>query len=180
MITEGYSFDDKIRNSVNHGRLSEEEYEITLNSFEMELVKMVVKQRLRLGDARGLKTDKDMEKQLNFVGAELAFAKLFNIYMDFGRQYRAYDHVMTLRYPGRTEDVTIDVKHTHQERGHLTANIETKEVCDFYVLMVGQFPTFVYRGCIPGDVFIREENIKQLGAWRGYAVEQHRLSIEFF
>jgi len=60
----------------------------------------------------------------------------------------------------------------------LIADIRGK-ICDLYALMVGQFPTFAYRGLILREMLFRQENIEMIGGRLVYAVDQHCLSIDF-
>ena len=153
-------------------------YEVTLSELESRYVELVVEKKIAY-DREGGKVGNwkvgqmTKKKMLNSTGAELAFGKLFNVYVDFSRRYRSYD----LRMPdGRS----VDVKHTDQDRGRLIATLETahKPIPDLFALMVGEFPTFEFRGVIPGDIFISEKNVADLGHGPCYAVDQSRLSLE--
>ena len=163
---------DKLRNCVTKAKI----YEVTLGEAEIRYIQAVVDLKIRYdqecGKVINLKSgEKTKRRLLNFTGAELAFAKIFNVYMDFTRRYRYYD--VSFR-----NGVTVDVKHTDQDRGHLIAGIEAhKAIADWYALMVGEFPTFEFRGAIPGEVFIGEGNIKDLGHGPCYVVGQERLIL---
>ncbi len=152
-------------------------FEITLSQVEIQYVKFVAEMRIsydreceKIGNWKS--GNKTREKLLNPIGAELAFCKAFNLYPDFSRRFKWYDATLP---DGRT----VDVKHTDQDRGHLIAalNSSKKRLVDLYVLMVGEFPTYEFRGVIPAEVFIRKENVKDLGHGPCYAVDQSRLSL---
>jgi hypothetical protein len=153
-------------------------HEITLGGAEIRYVHIVVDLKVNY-DRECRKViepkygGKSRRRMLNFTGAELAFAKMFNIYMDFGRRFRSYDVVLP---DGRT----VDVKHTDQDQGRLVASMETskRQIPNLFALMVGEFPSFEFRGAIPGKIFIQECNIKDLGHGPCYAIDQSRLSLD--
>ncbi len=155
----------------------EREYEITLGEAEIRYIEAVVDLKeaydRQCGKPLNLKVgEKTRRRLLNFTGAELAFAKLFNVYMDFTRRFRWYDVLL----PGGK---TVDIKHTDQDSGRLLVRAdERKKVPDLFVLMVGEFPTFEFRGAIPGNVLVRRENLRDLGHGPCYVAEQSRLSLD--
>ena len=114
-------------------------HEITLGGAEIRYVHIVVDLKVNYDRECGKVIEpkyggKSRRKMLNFTGAELAFAKMFNIYMDFGRRFRSYDVVLP---DGRT----VDVKHTDQDQGRLVASLETsrRQIPDLFALIVEEF-----------------------------------------
>jgi hypothetical protein len=166
----GYNFARELRNGV---RADDKKHVVTLNEYEMALIELVTRDKLRVEEMRGIvHRVSDFEKRRDGFAAELAFCKLFNVYRDFGTQYTGYDVVIG------DEMKTVDVKQTSYNDGKLTADIRGK-IFDLYVLMVGQFPRFVYRGSILREMLFRPENIETIGGKQIYAVEQDHLSMTF-
>ena len=165
------------------GRKPVVEYTVTLDKYECHMVELVVDDWIKTDKARGVwNSMKDPLKLRQTMGAQMAFAKLFNCYMAWDRKYAFYDHFLTLWIEGECVKKTVDVKYTGHQNGMLCADLETKGrgMCDLYVLMTGLFPTFTFRGCIPGKLFIVEENKRKVWGQKQYAVRQNRLSLEFF
>ena len=171
--------DIRLRSSRPHPiEMRKDRFEITLSEIEVKYVEAVVEMKaaydIQCGKSMNLKVgEKTKQRMLNSTGAELAFAKLCNVYVDFTRRYRWYDVILP---DGRT----VDIKHTDQDRGHLICNASgiQKRIPDLFALMVGEFPTFEFRGVIVGEIFIQEANLKDLGHGPCYAVEQGRLSLD--
>jgi hypothetical protein len=165
----------KLRNCVSRETVKNA-YIVTLGEVEIRYIEAVVDAKIRYDQecrkVINLKSgEKTRRRLLNFTGAELAFAKIFNVYMDFTRRYRYYDVILP-------NGGKVDIKHTDQDRGHLIAGIEAhKSIADWYALMVGEFPTFEFRGAILGEVFIMEDNIRDLGHGPCYVVGQERLIL---
>jgi hypothetical protein len=160
-----------------------EKYTVTLDKYECQMVELVVDDWLKVDKARGVwNRTKDPLRLRQAMGAQMAFAKLFNCYMAWDRKYAFYDHFLTLWVEGQCVKKTVDVKYTGHQNGMLCADLETKErgVCDLYVLMFGLYPTFTFKGCIPGELFIREENVSGVFWKPVYAVDQKVLSMDFF
>jgi len=160
--------------TYKYGRKPEADiYTVTLDKYECAMIEMVVADRTEVEDPM---------MELQTLGAEMAFAKLFNCYMAWDRKYAFYDHFLTLWIEGECVKKTVDVKYTGHQGGMLCVDLETprRGVCDLYVLMTGLFPTFTFRGCIPGKLFIVEENKRKVWGQKQYAVRQNRLSLEFF
>lgn len=155
-------------------------YEVELDGFECEFVRLVAGESLRrkvggvgwspvVGRSRW-----GLGRELDWVGAEMAFAKLFNVYPRFGRGCKGWDLVL---WDGRT----VDVKQTVYEVGYLACPVRVRgSVCDVYVLMVGRFPRYVYKGWVSGEELVREENLRKLDGWvmPAYVVSQDRLRLE--
>lgn len=53
-----------------------------------------------------------------------------------------------------------------------------KKPCDIYVLMVGKFPVYNYRGFATGQELLVEENLGDLGHGPSYLLGQTRLHPE--
>ena len=59
----------------------------------------------------------------------------------------------------------------------LVAGLWKKETfVDIFVLMIGKFPSFTYKGWVTHDYLINEKNIKDLGKGKGYCINQSELN----
>lgn len=170
---EGSNSVPKLRNGVKE---DEKRWIVTLNKYEQGMIEKVTADKFGIEDVRGIQNRQtDYFRRRDGFAAELAFCKLFNVYRDFDMQYLGYDVVITLGEERRT----VDIKQTPYNEGRLLADMGGK-ICDLYVLMIGQFPTFIYRGSIPGAILCRAENIETIGGKQFYAAQQSKLSMEFF
>lgn len=150
--------------------------EITLNEWEESIVRMLAEKRTQTNRSNGVVDrkigDQDAARaEMDGLGAEMAVAKLFNLYMDISVGPQAGGHDLISR-DGRT----IDVKHTHRENGNLLVPLhkESKE-CDLYVLVTGTMPNYRVVGWEHGKDILEKRNIKDLGYGPTYFLEQHRL-----
>ncbi len=131
---------------------------------------------------KALDISKGAENQDAFVarfGARVAFGDLFNCYVPWDSEILR--HRIWLKGGGFIEK-TVDVKYGDSEDGLLTADLNTPErgVCEIYALMTGSMPTFTFRGWVPGQMLIRNENIRDFPWGKEYALEQKHLSFDFF
>jgi len=96
----------------------------------------------------------DDEMNVEAVGAELAVAKVLNVYPDLSPRVGPLPKA-DLRYRGKL----IDVKRNHLDEGDLLV----RKLCDdvYYVLVCGSIPRFRIIGYIPGD------KVDVFGAWSG-------------
>ena len=164
----GYNFARELRNGV---RADDKKHVITLNEYEMALIELVTRDKLRVEEMRGIvHRVSDFEKRRDGFAAELAFCKLFNVYRDFGMQYTGYDVVIG------DERKTVDIKQTNYNDGKLIVDVDANP-CDLYALMVGQGRTFCFRGGISGRLLFSALNIETLNGKRYYAAAQSRLSM---
>ncbi len=115
----------------------------------------------------------DEETDLQGIGAEIAYCKIFNLYPD--------TEISTV-HP--TEDCVTkdgnrcDVKATKYRNGHIIIAPwkSEKKPCDIYVLMIGEFPRYRYAGYINGIDIIKEEKLRNFGYGNSYAANQGELS----
>jgi hypothetical protein len=176
-MNQGVDCDHNLRNGVKE---DDRKWVVTLNRYEIDMVEHVTKDKLRLEDVAQIQNrTTDFYRRLNAYGAELAFCKLFNLYRDFDIHYGSYDVVITFHYENYEERKTVDVKQTIYNNGKVWAS-KNSTPCDIYALMVGEIPTFIYRGAIPGEILFRPENLETMGSHEVYAASQGRLSMELF
>jgi hypothetical protein len=108
---------------------------------------------------------------LEGIGAEIAFCKNFNVWLDtdIGEERPDFDVVLK---DGRK----VDIKTTRYESGHLIANRKkAKHPPDAYALMVGTFPRYRFAGSISAARLLQEKNLVDFGYGLTYAVSQDEL-----
>ena len=125
---------------------------IRLNDEEQETVKRIARLRIehnrKVGavvdtsqNGKGMTKDQG-DREVNSYGGEFAYCKHFGIAPDLATDcYPKYDAV-------HPDGGTVDVKTTKWSSGHLALKNFTKEreYPDYFALMTGEFPTYIYRG----------------------------------
>jgi hypothetical protein len=144
---------------------------IVLNDTEQIMARQLAKRRHDNNRARGV-VDRQIGKQpseetdLNGLGAEMAFARIFNLYPDLGDT------------PGKEDGTTrkgysYDVKTTKYKNGRLLAVMNKRvEDCEFYVLMIGEFPSYTVTGYASAKELLSGKYIEDLGHGKGHAMKQ--------
>jgi len=152
---------------------------ITLNETEIIIAKHLAKRRYENNRDRGVK-DRQIGPQsseatdLNGIGAEMAFAKTFNVYPDLGDQAGKEDG--TTKKGG-----TYDVKATKYKGGRLLAVLNKRqEDCEFYVLMIGEFPKYKITGYASAKELLSGKYIDDLGHGKGHAMKQSDPAFKVF
>ena len=97
-----------------------------------------------------------LKKDIDGIGAELAFAKLYNLYppMEIRPQAGTADFVIMGR--------TIDIKQSEHENARLIvppSKIEGKGGCDAYVLATGALPYYIFRGFAKKEQLCNQKNL---------------------
>lgn len=136
---------------------------IHLSDLEVELAKMVAKERTAISRKDGVKNQKiseDDDFEIEFVGfcGELAVAKAMNVFPDLSIRSRSGGFDLTSAAGNR-----VEVKTTRHNKGSLVARLKTRASdSDHFVLVTGSPPNMVLRGHIPTKDFIKEVNIGKL------------------
>lgn len=155
--------------------------EIELVESEQKIVKFLVKYKQQQCNLKGMThtivgKQSDEETQLEGMGAEIAAAKILNVWPDL-------DHSDAEIHDFYVNRWTVDVKATKYPYGKLILPIHksTEKACDYYVLMTGTFPKYRFAGAASKKELINKKNISSLGYNKIYMLEQHELkSIEEF
>jgi len=146
---------------------------VPLTPLEIHLCRWLAKKRGEENRARGVTSVKqcgesDEAIDLQGIGGEMAFCKLFGLWPDLNYEIRS---------KARGEDLGdcwceplgwVDVKTTRAGKGYL--NIRRPSRVGYYALMEGDFPEFCFRGLIPAADAIRPEYIKDVGNGPYWAV----------
>ncbi len=152
--------------------------QITLDNYEQEIVRGIALARHKNNVDRGSRDFKmgggdDLLINIEGTGGEFAFCKLQNIYPD-----------MTINHPIPFDCYIkghgyVDIKSTTYTKGRLIVGVwKSRSIPDYYALMVGQFPTYEFKGFYGGDDMFKPENLIDLGKGPTYGVSQDRLKME--
>lgn len=154
----------------------------TLNDMEQLIVQSVSEKRFqnnrnknvknsRIGDQSDESTDREG------FGAEMAFCKLFNVYPDFSIEPRSSnddkgDAILPIETRG-----SVDVKSTKYRTGRLiTPTWKKKGNVDYYALMIGEFPSYEFRGFMGAEKLMQEDRVRDMGYGKNsYVAEQDEL-----
>mgnify|MGYP001826134759 CR=1 FL=1 len=149
---------------------------ITLNLAERKLAEYLAKCRYTQARENG-RVDQKVGKQSNWqtdlegIGAELAYCKLFNLYPDTETTGHTPDED-AVHHTGQS----VDVKATKYKSGHLVAVLgKAEHPAEHYCMMIGTFPHYRFAGYVHHEKLFRDENIKDLGHGPGYALGQDQL-----
>jgi hypothetical protein len=149
---------------------------VVLDEFEQRIAIHLARTRAERDRAAGVvdrKRSSSETAERDGFGAELAFAKLFNVYPDLGLMPRSGGSDCILC--GRT----VDVKATHRENGDLLAvpsKATAKNGADLYALMVCRWPSFRYVGMTTREKLLRPETLTDLGHGQTFLMGQDELT----
>ena len=121
---------------------------ITLSSVECEMAKMLGRARRQSNRAKGVKDrlvakEEPEHRDIEGVGAEIAFAKAYGLYppFDIGIRSGSCDFFVNGK--------SIDVKQSDYENARLIVSpdkADSERSCDIYVLATGKLPMYNFRG----------------------------------
>ena len=148
----------------------------TLNEAEKKLAIFLAKSRYQNARRRAKPDMKkggqtNWETDLEGVGAEIAVCSLLNIYPDLETdlaELPTYDCVTKT-------GLTIDVKATKYRNGRLIAALWKKNVCDAYVLVIGEFPNYTIVGFLEGKELLDQMRVDDLGHGPVFVADQDEL-----
>lgn len=150
---------------------------ITLSDVEQALCRHIAKRRHEMNRANGTVNAKigpqsNEQTDLDGIGAELAFCKLFNVYPDLQVISRS-DHDAML-----VNGLRVDVKTTRYQAGRLLVRQHKQaDPVDLYVLMVGEFPSFRCAGFASRESVFAPENLMDLGHGPTFVLAQGQLGV---
>jgi hypothetical protein len=157
---------------------------MTLEEGEQEVCKKIAQMRHTKNRMDSIVNKKignqsDEFTDLNGIGAELAFCKLFNLYPDLTIYIRSSangDDLGDCKLNGKL----IDVKATVHEHGRLLTVPWKKPTVYAFALMVGTFPEYSFRGFLMADELINEDRLGRMpgSSIDSYFAEQEEL-VEF-
>ena len=146
---------------------------LTLNLAEQRLATFLGTMRHRVNrqaqvvDQQHSPTLTGLEVDIDGVGAEIALARILNVYPDLTLEPRRGGGDLTVA------GVTIDVKTTRYPHGRLVATLYKQPGdVEVYALMVGQMPHYTLKGFCTADHLFAMQHIINLGHGPLRAVEQ--------
>ena len=150
----------------------------TLNDVEQRICKYVAKKRFE--HCRKIKSEATVYgsetakfREFNSYGAELAFCRLWNIYPD--TEYEKFG-IEDCELPSGK---LVDIKCTTLENGRLMVKkIKRKGETDYFVLMIGRFPTYRFAGAIKREDIITEDRLDSTLHHPAYCADQSYLLEE--
>ena len=142
---------------------------ITLDRVEQGLAKAIAQMRHNNNRSESVTNAKigpqsNEDTDLEGIGGELAFCKLFNTYPDLSVETRS-----SLKGSDNADAVkdgkTIDIKTTKYENGKLVAAPWKKQgkKPDYFALMTGTFPVYTFRGFMKSDELLKDSRLGSLG-----------------
>ena len=151
---------------------------ITLNEAEQKLAHYLAKARYAANRDQSV-VDRKVGPQsceatdLEGIAAEIAFARIMNVYPDLDVGHRP-DFDVSI--PVGNSFITIDVKATKYPHGKLLAVPgKVTKPPRAYALVVGEMPRYRLAGFLPASARLRESTLTDLGHGPTHAVPQSRL-----
>ena len=121
----------------------------------------------KVGNQSNEKTD------LEGFAAEFAFCKLFNVFPDFTVNPRNCDEdAGDAVLPG---GLSVDIKVTKYPTGRLLAVPWKANNVELYALMIGEFPSYTFKGFMRQEDLLKEERLGNLGYGKTYIAHQYEL-----
>ncbi len=155
-------------------------YEITLSETEQKVAEYIAKKRFESARKMGIPNNRkgpqsDHETDLEGVASEMAAAKILNVWPDLEVDVIP-DHDLLVK--GKT----LDIKATKYVTGHLIAGVHKKgKPCDWYMLMIGTFPTYRVGGLARREQLLSDNTLKNFGSGMLHAMKQEELiSVDDF
>tara|TARA_R110000803_G_C11778873_1_gene296331 strand:+ start:42 stop:539 length:498 start_codon:yes stop_codon:yes gene_type:complete len=149
--------------------------QVTLSEAEQKLSTFLGKQRYTNARNKGIKDNKIGDQSnyltdLEGMAAEIAACRMLNVYPDLQTiQIPVHDLITSKGY-------TVDVKVTKYETGKLLAvKNKINSQCDYYMLMIGEFPTYRCAGFASSKDLLCDKTLTDLGKGNGHALKQEQL-----
>lgn len=151
---------------------------VTLNEQEVRLAKFIARERSKFNRDNGVTdakvcNEKSEKIEEEGMGGEIAFCKIFNIYPDL-----RVENVNTSNDNGDCEykGHRVDVKTTSYRNGMLITVPWKKDTVDYYALMVGEMPTYEFKGFAKSSDLKNKNKLRHLGYNEVYCMEQNELN----
>lgn len=150
---------------------------ITLNKSEQTICETIAMARFNNNRENNITNAKvgdqdNYETDLEGFAAEVAFCKLFNVYPDFSVETRTSkeddgDCIVNSK--------TVDVKTTKYKSGKLLAVSWKESNVDLFALMIGEFPTYTFKGFMTSKELLKKHRLGSMGYRETYIAKQHEL-----
>lgn len=117
----------------------------------------------------------DEDTDVEGIAAEFAFAKFFNCYPDLTIGTRSSSNKTDTGDITLPNGMSVDVKSTTYANGKLVVAPWKQPTGHFFALMVGEFPSYTYKGVFLQTEAIVPERLGTLGHGDTYIVDQSEL-----
>jgi hypothetical protein len=151
---------------------------VYLSKIEQDICLLLAKMRYDNNRLEEIKNSKignqsNEETDIEGIGAEWAFCKLFNVFLDFSIYTRTSqeDKGDALLPCGKS----VDVKTTKYATGKLLAVPWKSRHIDLFALMVGVFPSYTFKGFMRAGELLTPKRLGSLGYGKTYIAEQKEL-----
>lgn len=153
---------------------------VTLDDGEQMVCKVLAKLRHQNNRKEAVKNSRiggqsDEATDLEGIGSELAFSKLWNLYPDLSifirSSLKGEDEGDNILHTGQS----VDVKATRYATGKLVAVPWKKMKVDLFALMVGVFPKYTFKGFMRSEELLQEKRLGTLGHGPTYIAYQNEL-----
>jgi hypothetical protein len=151
---------------------------VRFSKTEHEILVFVGKMRHAITSALGTERKQDQRQDgeqmaINGVLTEYAASKALNLHFDLNCDFRKFGADLISR-----RGATIDVKSTSQAGGNLNAVVwSSGKPAEIFVLTEIHHAHVLIVGWIHRDVFLQEENIRDVGNGPFYSVPQSKLNL---
>jgi hypothetical protein len=150
---------------------------VCLDDMEVELCNFIGKKRSEIARLNNVKDAKignhnGVDADIQGFKAEYGFAKLFNIFPDFGLSPRSGSFDGVTRFGAR-----YDIKSTKYKTGNLLSTLKVNPDVDVYILAYVHDNIVEFIGWAKKEELIKEENIKDLGHGKGYFLSREKLNL---
>ncbi len=162
------SFGQKIE-TIDGMRVELDDFEVRLCEYIGEL-RSAIARKNNVFDAK-IGKQSGVEADIQGFKAEYAFAKIYNLFPDFGLSPRSGSYDGKTRYGTR-----YDVKSTNRKEGNLLSTLKVNDDVDVYVLAYVNENVVDFIGWIDKTSFIKEENIKDMGHGKAYFFSRKELN----
>jgi hypothetical protein len=177
-INNNPEFGDFFQKNLKKISFPKKDKQIVLNEGEQRICTLIAKSRFENNRQKGITNSKVGEQSdeltdLEGIGGEVACAKLYNVMPDFSIHTRS-----SSEDDGdfRWNKLKFDVKATTYENGRLLATRWKVPSVDYFLLVTGTFPNYIYRGRMKSGELLQESRLIDLGHGLSYAANQSELS----
>lgn len=149
---------------------------VSLDDMEIKLCNFIGRKRSEIARLNNVKDAKmgshdGVDADIQGFKAEYGFAKLFNIFPDFGLSPRSGS------FDGVTKSgARYDIKSTKYKTGNLLSTLKVNPDIDIYILAYVNENVVEFIGWAKKEQLIKEENIKDLGHGKGYFLSREKLN----
>jgi len=153
---------------------------LELNDIEQQICRNIATQRFnnnRKNSVSNARIGKQSDEftDLEGVSSEFAFCKLFNVFPDFSIDTRSSRKNEDNGDAVLPDGTTVDIKATKYKNGKLLAVPWKKPSVKLFALMIGEFPSYTFKGFMRQEELLQTSRLGSLGYGETYIAEQQEL-----